>query len=105
MAETAPAAPDDAAPIAPLPAQRPLPAAPGYVKSAFRGVDLSLNEMRWSRRTLFAGLLGGAPVVFALLVRGLVFVGAPIVEQNVVRNGSRSTILVPGPVVFGYVMW
>jgi ABC-type transport system involved in multi-copper enzyme maturation permease subunit len=61
--------------------------------------------MLWSRRTIFMALLVGAPVVFALLVRGLVFLGAPIFEQNVVRNGARSTILVPGPVVFGYVMW
>ena len=62
--------------------------------------------MLWSRRTIFMGLLVGAPVLFALLVRGLVFLGAPIFEQNVqVRNGVRSTILVPGPVVFGYVMW
>ena len=84
---------------------RALPPAPGYVASAFRIFDLSLNEMLWSRRTIFMALLVGAPVLFALLVRGLVFLGAPIFEHNVVRNGSRSTILVPGPVVFGYVMW
>ena len=96
---------DMTAPINPVPVTRALPPAPGYLKSAFRIFDLSLNEMLWSRRTIFMGLLVGAPVVFALLVRGLVFLGAPIFEQNVVRNGARSTILVPGPVVFGYVMW
>ena len=96
---------DITAPINPVPVTRALPPAPGYLKSAFRIFDLSLNEMLWSRRTIFMGLLVGAPVVFALLVRGLVFLGAPIFEQNVVRNGARSTILVPGPVVFGYVMW
>src|ERR671912_2792534 len=92
-----------AAPVPPAtPISRPLPPAPGFVKSAFRIFDLSLSEMLWSRRTIFMGLLVGAPVLFALLVRGLVFLGAPIFEQNVVRNGARSTIMVPGPVVFGY---
>src|SRR5262245_46680963 len=105
MADNAPAMTNEAAPINPVPVARALPPAPGYLKSAFRIFDLSLNEMLWSRRTIFMGLLVGAPVVFALLVRGLVFLGAPIFEQNVVRNGARSTILVPGPVVFGYVMW
>jgi ABC-type transport system involved in multi-copper enzyme maturation permease subunit len=87
------------------PPRRALPPAPGFIASAFRIFDLSLNEMLWSRRTIFMGLLVGAPVLFALLVRGLVFLGAPIFEQNHVRNGMRQTILVPGPVVFGYVMW
>ena len=87
------------------PDRRALPPAQGFVASAFRIFDLSLNEMLWSRRTIFMGLLVGAPVLFALLVRGLVFLGAPIFEQNQVRNGMRQTILVPGPVVFGYVMW
>ena len=87
------------------PPRRALPPAPGFVASAFRIFDLSLNEMLWSRRTIFMGLLVGAPVLFALLVRGLVFLGAPIFEHNQVRNGMRQTILVPGPVVFGYVMW
>lgn len=105
MAENAPLAETPTAPVTPAAARRPLQAAPGYVASAFRVFDVSLNEMLWSRRTIFMGLLVGAPVLFALLVRGLVFLGAPIFEQNVVRNGSRSTILVPGPMVFGYVMW
>src|SRR6187549_3848037 len=104
MSDNAPAITNDAM-INPAPVGRPLPPAPGYIKSAFRIFDLSLNEMLWSRRTIFMGLLVGAPVAFALLVRGLVFLGAPIFEQNVVRNGARSTILVPGPMVFGYVMW
>src|SRR5215217_6436259 len=103
MTDNAPALAHVAAPTEALPAQQAPPPAPGYIASAFRVFDLSLNEMLWSRRTIFMGLLVGAPVLFALLVRGLVFLGAPIFEQNVVRNGSRSTILVPGPMVFGYV--
>ena len=84
---------------------RPLPPAPGYVASAMRVFELSLGEMLWSRRTIFMGLLVGAPVAFALFVRLLVSLGAPIFEQNQVRNGIRQTILVPGPMVFGYVIW
>ena len=75
-----PSAADAAAPAPPT--SRPLPAAPGFVKSAFRIFDLSLSEMLWSRRTIFMGLLVGAPVLFALLVRGLVFLGAPIFEGS-----------------------
>jgi hypothetical protein len=85
--------------------RRPLPPAPGYVASAFRVFDVSLSEMLWSRRTIFMGLLVGAPVLFALLVRTLVFLGAPIFEGTEVRNGVRSTIRVPGPVIFGHVIW
>jgi ABC-type transport system involved in multi-copper enzyme maturation permease subunit len=51
------------------------------------------------------GLLVGAPVLFALLVRGLVFLGAPIFEGSQMRDGIRTRILVPGPVVFGHVIW
>jgi ABC-type transport system involved in multi-copper enzyme maturation permease subunit len=105
MADNAPLADVPAAAAASVTAMRVPPPAPGYIASAFRVFDVSLNEMLWSRRTIFMGLLVGAPVLFALLVRGLVFLGAPIFEQNVVRNGARSTILVPGPMVFGYVMW
>jgi ABC-type transport system involved in multi-copper enzyme maturation permease subunit len=61
--------------------------------------------MLWSRRTIFMGLLVGAPVLFALLVRGLVFLGAPIFEGSQMRDGVRTRILVPGPVVFGHVIW
>jgi ABC-type multidrug transport system permease subunit len=100
------ATPADPVPIAPAtPARRPLPEAPGFVKSAFRIFDLSLSEMLWSRRTIFMGLLVGAPVLFALLVRGLVFLGAPIFEGSQMRDGVRTRILVPGPVVFGHVIW
>ena len=85
--------------------RREMPQGPGYVASALRVFDLSLNEMLWSRRTIFMALLVGAPVLFALLVRGLVFLGAPIFEDTEVRNGARTTVLVPGPVIFGFVIW
>jgi ABC-type multidrug transport system permease subunit len=88
-----------------LPTPRPLPKAPGFVTSAFRVFDLSLSEMLWSRRTIFMGLLVGAPVLFALLVRFLVSLGAPIFEGTEVRGGVRTTIRVAGPIIFGHVIW
>jgi ABC-type transport system involved in multi-copper enzyme maturation permease subunit len=87
------------------PTIRTLPKAPGYVASALRVFDLSLGEMLWSRRTIFMGLLVGAPVLFALLVRFLVSLGAPIFEGTEVRDGVRTTVRVAGPIIFGHVIW
>ena len=83
----------------------PLPPAPGFVKSAFRIFDLSLSEMLWSRRTIFMGLLVGAPVLFALLVRGLVFLGAPIFEDSPDARRRAHPDPRARPVVFGHVIW
>ena len=84
---------------------RTLPPAPGYLTSALRVFDLSLGGMLWSKRTIFMGLLVGAPVLFALLVRFLVSLGAPIFEGTEVRDGVRTTIRVAGPIIFGHVIW
>jgi ABC-type transport system involved in multi-copper enzyme maturation permease subunit len=72
-------------------------AAPGLLSSAARVFDLSVGEMLWSRRTIFMALVVGGPVLIALLVRFLVFLGAPIGQVNGVR--------VAGPVMFGIVVW
>ena len=74
---------------------RPIPAAPGFVAAALRIFDLSLGEMLWSRRTIFMLLVVGAPVVIALLLRVLVSLGAPILEN------TRMT----GPAIFGLMIW
>jgi ABC-2 type transport system permease protein len=74
---------------------RPIPAAPGFIAAAFRIFDLSLGEMLWSRRTIFMLLVVGAPVVIALLLRVLVSLGAPILEN------TRMT----GPAIFGLMIW
>ncbi|MGH9371427.1 MAG: ABC transporter permease [Vicinamibacterales bacterium] len=84
---------------------RPLPPAPGYLASALRVFDLSLGEMLWSRRTIFMALIVGAPIVVALLLRLLVGLGAPIVDSTEVRDGIRTTVRVPGPVIFGFAIW
>jgi ABC-type Na+ efflux pump permease subunit len=86
-------------------ADRPLPPAPGYLTSALRIFDLSLGEMLWSRRTIFMALVVGAPIVVAVLVRLLVGLGAPLFENTEVRGGVRSSVRIPGPVIFGYAIW
>jgi ABC-type transport system involved in multi-copper enzyme maturation permease subunit len=74
---------------------RPIPAAPGFIAAAFRIFDLSLGEMLWSRRTIFMLLVVGAPVAIALLLRLLISLGAPILEN------TRMT----GPAIFGLMIW
>jgi ABC-type transport system involved in multi-copper enzyme maturation permease subunit len=84
---------------------RSLPPAPSFLTSAVRVFDLSLSEMLWSRRTIFMALVVGAPVVIALMLRLLVSLGAPILENTEVRNGVRSTVRMTGPAIFGLMIW
>jgi ABC-2 type transport system permease protein len=81
---------------------RPLPPAPGFLTSSFRVFDLSIGEMLWSRRTIFMALVVGAPVFIALLLRVLVGLGAPILEDA--RTGG-TTVRMTGPSIFGLMIW
>ena len=87
-------------PLAPATAStpRPLPTAPGYLTSSLRIMDLSIGEMLWSRRTVFMLLIVGAPVLIALILRGLVSLGAPVLNGP---NNVRMT----GPAIFGMMIW
>jgi ABC-2 family transporter protein len=76
--------------------------APSFVSSSFRVFDLSIGEMLWSRRTIFMGLVVGAPILIALFVRMLVGLGAPILEG---RPGSNSPVNMTGPAIFGLMIW
>ena len=76
---------------------RPIPNAPGYLSSALRIFDLSLSEMLWSRRTIFMGLVVGAPVLIALVLRMLLALGAPVFQVN----GTAMA----GPAIFGLMIW
>jgi ABC-type transport system involved in multi-copper enzyme maturation permease subunit len=71
-----------------------IPRAPGYLTSALRIFDLSVGEMLWSRRTIFMGLVVGAPVVIAVIVRALFEFGA-----------FRVSGAMNGPAFFGAVIW
>jgi ABC-type transport system involved in multi-copper enzyme maturation permease subunit len=64
--------------------------------------DLSVGEMLWSRRTIFMALVVGAPVFIALLLRVLVGLGAPLLEDP--RNGGPE-IRMTGPSIFGLMIW
>ena len=83
----------------------PIPAAPGFFASGLRVFDLSLGEMRWSRRTIFMLLVVGAPVLIAVCLRILVGLGAPIFEGHGVQNGTSETIRMAGPAIFGLMIW
>lgn len=69
----------------------------GLLYSTLRVFDLSLSQMLWSRRTVFMALVVGVPVVIAMVVRGLVEAGAPIMRVGRAPIG--------GDVVFGLMMW
>ena len=83
-------------------AARPLPPAPGFLASSLRVFDLSVGEMLWSRRTIFMALVVGLPVLIALLVRTLVALGMPLMEQG---NSGGMTIRMTGPSIFGLMIW
>jgi ABC-2 type transport system permease protein len=76
---------------------RPIPKAPGFLPSAMRVFDLSVGEMLWSRRTIFMGLVVGAPVVISLFLRMLDALGAPVFRVN----GN----MMAGPSIFGLMIW
>lgn len=78
-------------------AQRSIPKAPGFLTSALRVFDLSVGEMLWSRRTIFMGLIVGAPVLIALFLRMLDALGAPVFRVN--------GMTMAGPAIFGLMIW
>lgn len=80
-----------------LPIPRPIPKAPGFLTSSLRVFDLSVSEMLWSRRTIFMGLVVGAPVIISLCLRLLDALGAPVFRVN----GT----MMAGPAIFGLMIW
>jgi len=69
---------------------------PGVMSSALRVFDLSFGQMLWSRRSVFLGLLVGAPVVIAVVVRMIAATsGLPVI------NGAGLN----GPTLFGLLIW
>ena len=76
---------------------RPSPASTGFLTAAMRVFDLSVGEMLWSRRTIFMGLVVGAPVLISLIMRTLDALGAPVFRVN----GTTMA----GPAIFGLMIW
>jgi ABC-2 type transport system permease protein len=70
--------------------------APSVGSSATRIFDISIGEMLWSRRSIFLGLVVGAPVVLAVVIRMLTTnFGPPQI------NGEG----VGGAALFGMAIW
>lgn len=82
------------------PAVPPAPGAarrgPSFLTAARRVFDLSLAQMLWSRRTVFLGLVVGAPIALGILFRLLEAFG---VGPRDVRGA------VSGATVFGGMIW
>ena len=70
---------------------------PSFLAGAMRVFELSLGEMLWSRRTVFMGLVAGAPVFLALVAR--LVQGSGVAPLRV--NGAE----VGGAGVFGMMIW
>src|SRR5579871_1248892 len=86
-------------PIGETPSQpSPRGTLPSFGFASLRIFDLSLNQMLWSRRTIFMALVVGLPVAPAAGLRVLVDLGAPIMMR-----GGRANVT--GPVVFGLMIW
>src|SRR3954447_23446316 len=71
---------------------------PPLATSAVRVFDLSLGQMLWSRRSVFLGLLVGAPVLMALIVR---VVWTMLPSSTLRINGAA----VGGAPIFGIMIW
>ena len=85
-------------------ASRTLPPPPGFLRSAIRIFDLSLGEMLWSKRTIFMALVVGAPVIIAIILRLVVALGAPLMEESFTPS-SESPVRMTGPAIFGLMIW
>lgn len=69
---------------------------PGLLASSLRVFDLSFGQMLWSRRSVFLGLLVGAPIAIGFAVRlAVMSAGLPMI------NGTRLN----GPTLFGMLIW
>src|SRR3954463_16712243 len=76
---------------------RGVSSAPGLLASAVRVFDLSLGQMLWSRRSVFLGLLLGAPVFLAVILR---------IVDTLHTSGFRvNGAAVGGSTVFGMMIW
>jgi ABC-type Na+ efflux pump permease subunit len=83
----------DATPAPPAPGS----SRPGFLSSAARVFHLSVSEMLWSRRTIFMALVVGVPVLIAMAVRFVAWLGAPIGQVDGVR--------IAGPAMLGVMVW
>ncbi len=88
-------------PIEPGPSSAPLtpPASLSLWRASARVFDLSLDQMLWSRRTVFMALVVGGPLLIALVVRVIDLFAAS--EGGVQIDGVK----VGSPAIFGLMVW
>jgi ABC-type transport system involved in multi-copper enzyme maturation permease subunit len=65
--------------------------------AVLRVFDMSLGQMLWSRRTVFMALATGAPVAIAVVLR--------VVHEMGLSSLRVNGVPVPGPVIFGGMIW
>jgi ABC-type transport system involved in multi-copper enzyme maturation permease subunit len=79
--------------------ERARPAVPSFLTASLRIFDLSLEQMLWSRRTIFMALVVGGPVLIALLVRAI----------EVLSGGAAKTqvegVVLGSSTIFGLMVW
>jgi ABC-2 type transport system permease protein len=75
------------------------PTPPSLLTAALRVFDMSLEQMLWSRRTVFMALVVGGPVLIAVLVRAIDIISGggarPEVEGVVISSAA----------IFGLMVW
>jgi ABC-type transport system involved in multi-copper enzyme maturation permease subunit len=87
-------------PLNPSPDLRfPIPDPPSFATAAFRIFDLSLEQMLWSRRTIFMALVVGGPVLIALLVRAIEALSGGAAKPQV------DGIMLGSSAIFGLMVW
>ncbi len=87
---------DSASPL--LVARPAAPPMPSMLASAVRVFDMSLEQMLWSRRTVFMALVVGGPVLIAVLVRVI----------DVVSGGRAAQVegvAISSAAIFGLMVW
>lgn len=70
---------------------------PSFWNAVLRVFDMSVNQMLWSRRTVFMALATGAPVAIAILLR--------VIHEMGMSSFRVNGVPVPGPVIFGGMIW
>lgn len=77
----------------------PAPRSASFATASLRIFDLSLEQMLWSRRTIFMALVVGGPVAIAAIVRLVEMIsrgqGGPQIDGELLSSGA----------IFGLMVW
>jgi ABC-2 type transport system permease protein len=76
----------------------PAVAPPSLLTAAFRVFEMSLEQMLWSRRTVFMALVVGGPVLIAVLVRVIDMLSGG-------RAAQVEGVVIGSSAIFGLMVW